>query len=103
MFDPIPCPHELDDAPELAVLAILEVTLRTAISALLCAHPGLDDPERPYWIRRPFSEDVAQRIVARAGPLAGLVRNYRSALLVAKTPPLPESELTDRPSATSTL
>jgi hypothetical protein len=96
MFDQVPDPRELDGNPELAALAILEVTLQTVISALLCAYPALTDSERPYWIRRPVSEEVAQRIVARAGSLSGLTHNYRAALLVASTPRLPE---TDRPSA----
>jgi hypothetical protein len=99
MFDQLPNPHELDDAPELATLAILEVVLQTTISTLLCAYPALVDSERPYWIRRPVNEDVAQRIVARAGALARLAGNYRAALLVANTPRLPETDLdgTDTP------
>jgi hypothetical protein len=96
MSDRVPDPRELDDAPELAALAVLETALRVAVSSLLCAYPGIDDPDRPYWVRRPLSEKVAERIVARAGALAGLARNYRAALLVAKTPQPPE---TDRPLA----
>lgn len=98
MFDQVPNPRELEDNPELAALAIFEVALQSIVSALLCAHPALADSERPYWIRRHVSEKVAQRIVARAGSLSGLVRNYRAALLVASTPRLPE---TGRPSAGS--
>lgn len=90
MFDQVPDYRQLDEAPELAALAILDVALHTAISALFCAYPTLTDPERPYWIRRPVSEKVAQRIFARAGSLSGLVRNYRAALLVASRPHLPQ-------------
>jgi len=92
MSDHVPDPRELDDAPELAALAVLETALKVAVSPLLCAHPGLDDPDRPYWVRRPLSEKVAECIVARADALAGLAHNYRAALLVARTPKLPETD-----------
>jgi hypothetical protein len=92
MFDRIPNPRELDDVPELATLAILDVVLQTTISTLLCAYPALADSERPYWIRRSVCEDVAQHIIAKADALAVLARNYRAALLVARTPSLPETD-----------
>jgi len=85
MSDHLPPPRELDDAPELAVLALLETTLRTAVSSLLCAHPGLGDPDRPYWVARPLPERVAEIIIVRADALAALAHNYRAALLVAGT------------------
>ena len=76
---------ELNDHPELAVLSILEQTLETALSVLIIAHPGLRDEERPYWVKCPTSELVAQHIVARAATLSGFVRNYHAALLVEQT------------------
>lgn len=85
MPNAIPAPHELDSHPELAVLFILEQVINTADCALRSANPNLDDPERPYWLRRPFSEQVAARIVSLGATLSRFVRNYRAALLVEQT------------------
>ena len=38
---PLVYPGDLLDAPELAVLAVLDATLQQAIYALFCAHPEL--------------------------------------------------------------
>lgn len=82
MSDWLLFPHELDNNPELAVLSILDQVINTAACALRSAQPNLDDPERPYWVRRPLSEQVAARIVSLSAILSRFVRNYRAALLV---------------------
>ena len=44
-----PTPEELEEAPELAVLALLDANLDLALRALVSAHPALADPDRPAW------------------------------------------------------
>lgn len=78
----IPAPHELDSHPELAALFIIEQVLAAADCALRSANPNLDDPGRPYWLRRPLSEQLATRIVSLGATLSSFVRNYGAALLV---------------------
>ena len=51
-IDRTPTPDDLAHAPELAILAALECTLELVVRALVCAHPELADPERPYWLRQ---------------------------------------------------
>ncbi len=87
MFELFPDPRELDNAPELAALVILEAALQMVIAAMRSAHPGLDDPERPYWLRCARPEAVAHRIVTRAGALSRTVRHYRAALRTESPPP----------------
>ncbi len=43
----LPDPNDLDENPELAVLAILDVTLEAARAALLAVHEELRGPEDP--------------------------------------------------------
>jgi hypothetical protein len=51
-IDRTPTPDDLVDAPEIAILAALDRTLGLVVRALVCAHPELADPERPYWLRQ---------------------------------------------------
>ena len=77
----IPTPGDLDRAPELAILAALDLTLELATAALVCAHPELCDPERPYWISSPTrSLTLAKTLVRRAHGLQRAIRAYRRAL-----------------------
>jgi len=49
----LPNPDQLDHNPELAVLAVLEVTLEAARAALLAVHGelrGPEDPEQRGWL-----------------------------------------------------
>ena len=46
----IPTPDDLAHAPELAILTALESVMELVVRALVCAHPKLADPERPYWL-----------------------------------------------------
>jgi hypothetical protein len=80
-MDRAPTPDQLDDAPELAVLAVLEPALQATASALIAMHPelrsgcGLDDksPRHPaVW--------VAYELTDRARALRDTIRRYRIAL-----------------------
>jgi len=51
----VPTPHELDGAPEVAVLSALEATLTVSRIALISARAELRDPESGQHIL--FSED----------------------------------------------
>ena len=80
-LDTIPTLDDLDRAPELAILAALDHTLELATAALVCAHPELCDPERPYWISSPTrSLTLAKTLVRRAHGLQRAIRSYRRAL-----------------------
>jgi hypothetical protein len=49
-YHPPPEPRDLRAAPELAVLAVLDDVLETAVLAILAANPQLEhDPFEPYW------------------------------------------------------
>lgn len=48
---PIPSPLQIDEHPELAILAALELCLDLAVRTLVAHYPVLADPERPYWCR----------------------------------------------------
>ena len=41
----IPTPPTLDRAPELAVIAALDATLKASVFAMISAHPPLRDPD----------------------------------------------------------
>jgi len=79
----LPTPDDLDNGPELAILAVLETALRTASTVLISIHPelrsgmGLDDslPSAPVvWI--------AENLIQQADLLELLVDRYRAALRV---------------------
>ena len=57
-----PTPDELVEAPELAVLALLDANLELALRALVAAHPALGDPDRPPWTLAPSPSGRAAEI-----------------------------------------
>ena len=73
--DRMPTPDELAHAPELAILAALDQTLDLVVRALVCAHPELADPERPYWLRQ------ASRWTTAAEALADQTADMKQALI----------------------
>ena len=84
-LDRIPTPDDLDRAPELAILAALDHTLELAATALVCAHPELCDPERPYWLGSPTrSLTLAKTLVRRTHGLQRAIHAYRSALEIRR-------------------
>ena len=54
----------------------IDRTLDLVVRALVCAHPELADPERPYWLRQ------ASRRVTAAGTLVDQTANMKQALIV---------------------
>jgi len=91
-FDRIPTPDDLDGAPELAILAALDLTLELAASTLLCAHPELLDPERPYWLGSPTrAATIAKTLLRRTWGLQRALRAYREAVQVPRPHGVPRS------------
>jgi hypothetical protein len=77
----MPTPAELDEAPELAMLAALDHTLEIALRALVAAHPQLGDSECPAWVRQTSAaRDAADRILEASRPLAHAIDAYRRAV-----------------------
>jgi hypothetical protein len=77
----LPTPAELDEAPELAILAALDDTLETALRALVAAHPQLGDSECPAWVRRTSAASAAaDRILHASKRLAHALDAYRRAV-----------------------
>jgi hypothetical protein len=76
---PLPTPDELNDAPELAVLAVLQNALGVTWRALYALYPEVYDD----WRERPRTEPVisAYRILSRMGKLETAVERYRTAVL----------------------
>ncbi len=75
----LPTPREIEEDPELAVLAAVAPALDALASALLAAHPVICDDERPYWLSKPSpAAGVARQMVTAAGHLGRLIERYRS-------------------------
>lgn len=82
-------PCDLDFAPELAALAIVQDALHTALVALYAAHPTLDDfaaPNEPPSLRR------ARRLVAAASSLGQALERYRATVYDVLAPPAPSDD-----------
>jgi hypothetical protein len=76
----LPTPHQLERAPQLAILVALDSTLEVAICALQVAHPELDDdPESPYWVARP-DRHAAEKLLELIDRLRTAIARYRKAL-----------------------
>jgi hypothetical protein len=76
-----PTPDELVEAPELAVLALLDTHLELALRALVAAHPALGDPDRPAWTLEPSpSRRAAEIFLAWAKGLHQALETYRDAV-----------------------
>ena len=80
-IDRTPTPDDLAHAPELAILASLENTLELAVRALVCAHPELADPERPYWLRQASRmATAADNVVHQSADMKQALIAYREAV-----------------------
>jgi hypothetical protein len=75
-----PSPPEIDRAPEVALLAVLDLALDVAMAAVVAAHPNLVDDE-PFYrqLHRPEMK-AADAILTRAGRLRDALDRYRRAL-----------------------
>lgn len=83
-----PTPEELEDAPELAVLALLDANLEIALRALVSAHPQLADPDRPAWtLDQSPSGRAAKTFLARAKGLHRALETYRDAVALHRDIP----------------
>jgi hypothetical protein len=91
---PPPTPSELDDAPELAILAALDHALDLALRALVSAHPQLGDPDCPSWAQDSSPAPLAaDRIVVACVHLAHALEAYRRAVAPPpRCPPDPDPE-----------
>jgi len=82
---PIPrplTPFVLQDAPELAAIALLEHALDVVRLALLARHTHLLDPDAPPWVEKAPEpgEAIAGAFFKRAYHLGLLLRRYRGAV-----------------------
>lgn len=76
----LPTPKQLCSAPQLAVLAVLEITAEMARCTLLAQHPDIFDDQRPSWIRTDPSSTIAEHILAQIHSLQNAIQRYRFAL-----------------------
>lgn len=90
--EPLPTPPELDQAPELALIAVLEFTLEIAVQALVAAHPQLCDHQRPYWIPQTPSSMIAEVIVSTVDSLKQSLHDYRHHINMEMNPYTPEDK-----------
>ena len=88
--DHMPTPDELNHAPELAVLAVLDTAIEAATRALVAAYPGLSEDWRVRSRTQP--EVSAYRLLSRMGKVEAALGRYRQAVL--REPPL-ESDAVD--------
>ena len=77
----IPTPHELDKAPELAVLVALDAVLRAAEFAVIAVHPPMRDPDGTSHEEPPDSYWVASVFVTLAGQLHQAIGAYHATTL----------------------
>lgn len=78
---PLPTPEQIAETPELLVLHTLENGLELMFRTLLSIHPGLDDPEVPYWALDPSrTRQAAHRLVLAAAHLETRIQEYLTAL-----------------------
>ena len=83
--DPMPTPDDLAHAPELAILAALESTLDLVVRALVCAHPELADPERPYWLRQASRVTAAaETVVDQSADMKQVLIAYREVIEIRR-------------------
>jgi len=76
-----PTPDELVEAPELAVLALLDTNLELALRALVAAHPALADLDPPPWTLEPSpSGRAAEILLASTKRLHQALETYRDAV-----------------------
>ena len=81
----LPTPDEIDDAPELAILHVLDEVLNLTPRVLVAAHPELTDPEAPFWVREASrTSRKADDIVTTAHQLQRIIRAYRRASLLER-------------------
>lgn len=75
----IPHPDQLDRHPELAALAILEMSLEVALNALAAVHPELwlEDEHGPLDHKLPVQ---VPRLLAQAARLRRAIARYQSLL-----------------------
>jgi hypothetical protein len=90
--EPLPTPPELDQAPELALISVLEITLEMTVRALVAAHPQLCDHDRPYWIPQTPSSTIAETIVSKVDSLKQSLHHYRHHINMEMNPCTPEGE-----------
>lgn len=84
-------PPTLRLAPELAVLAVLDDALRSALIALVAAHPTLDEHDG---VLQPPSLRRARRFARHALDLRDSLDAYRDAVLAPLGPiPLPDDDI----------
>jgi hypothetical protein len=80
-----PSPPEIDRAPEVALLAVLDHALDVAMAAVVAAHPNLVDDE-PFYrqLHRPEVK-AADAILTRAARLRDALDRYRRAIAAPHT------------------
>jgi hypothetical protein len=76
----LPSPYDLAEAPVLAIIAVLELTLEMTVRALFAEHPDLCDQEKPYWIPTTPVTRAAKAIVYAIDSLGRKLARYRSLL-----------------------
>jgi len=78
---PLPTPEQIAETPELVTLHILEHVLELTFRSLVADHPGLADPEVPYWAIDPSrARRAAHRLVRTASRLEARIQGYLTAL-----------------------
>jgi hypothetical protein len=74
----VPGPHESEQAPETAILGVLEHLLLVASTSLIVEHPAVDRISECYEGRLPPRNVLlAQMVVDRCAELAELIGWYR--------------------------
>lgn len=94
-----PTPPEIDHAPEVALLAVLDHALDIAAAAVVAAHPNLLDDE-PFYrqLGRPEMK-AADAILTRARRLRDALNRYRRAVAALRASTDREPDPTDDPGA----
>jgi hypothetical protein len=77
----LPTPEQIAETPELVALHALEHVLELTLRTLVGVHPGLHDPEVPYWAIDPSrTRQVAHCLVMAISQLNKQIDGYLAAL-----------------------
>jgi len=86
----LPTPYDLMTVPQLATIAVLELSLEMTARALFAEHPDLCDPEKPYWIPTSPATKTAESVLKAIDALRRKLNRYRSLLPADSQPPYPD-------------
>ncbi len=76
-----PSPPQIDAAPELAMIYLLETNLEMLGRTLVASHPQLCNPECPDWVKQASSLPSTKIIVSLSNRLLKVLNRYQKEII----------------------